>query len=489
MHLPALPTELVPFFNFIVSNITIVASLVTILIVFIEYRRFNNERNQEEREKGNLGVERRRLTEVNIKVKNKLNVTNLQKTTIDEYPFTVFYLQLKNEGDGPVDIWASLVSSRVLSSTQKPGIGKRSRDVEWSDYKKFFWNESTTQDIFAGTSTTKNMVADIGHFVRLSSNEESTLRRIDGINNPPTLSAQSPITVMYRVFVVARGYPLGEILRQLGGGPPDPLQNVNKNQLQFRTIAQPTYARWRSVQQALLNLNRVSFRIATGESDPLGRLIEPDAWRFFLLSHEDFTDPATMQALKDSASKVLEQYPDYILGDNFQQDPNFKVLQSQCETLLSDMIAKWKKLLLVIKECQNYQINYQNMPYETITIANRLKLPTGKMKRNLHETIPNEGYPMRIWVDEEYQAKWLKYMEEGYIISRPFPRQERSWYTLYIKKRPIKQISADDIPADPRVLEPFVMRSHYFLETIDSSPKADDQQSDAPDSNSETQKR
>jgi hypothetical protein len=52
-----------------------------------------------------------------------------------------------------------------------------------------------------------------------------------------------------------------------------------------------------------------------------------------------------------------------------------------------------------------------------------------------------------IKTDPAHQSLWLAYLREGYLISKPFPRQGKSkdYY------------DADDIPDDPRDLEPYVM--------------------------------
>lgn len=147
---------------------------------------------------------------------------------------------------------------------------------------------------------------------------------------------------MYKVFMVARGYPLGEILRQLGGGPPEPATNVRRELLQFQTLAQPNYRRWQLVQQAMINLNRLVVRIATYEepppapaapaqtaptaaeaaaatamrleriADPLGLITEPDAWRIFLLHHWeliDNDDDAAPESLPEKLRKLALTKP------------------------------------------------------------------------------------------------------------------------------------------------------------------------------------
>jgi hypothetical protein len=112
------------------------------------------------------------------------------------------------------------------------------------------------------------------------------MRRLDAIHDHTALARLQTVNLMYRVFAVARGYSLGEILRQLGGGPPDPAVNARRELLQIQRLAQPNYRRWLAVQQALINLNRFAFRLAIFDpehpetsQDPLGVLVDPNAWR------------------------------------------------------------------------------------------------------------------------------------------------------------------------------------------------------------------
>lgn len=148
------------------------------------------------------------------------------------------------------------------------------------------------------------MLARPTHYIRLAAHERGALRRIDAVNDVNIFSREAPLHLMYRVFIVMRGYSLGEILCQLGGGPLDPLQNVDLNQVQFRALAQPNYTRWQAVQRALLHLNRLAFRLATNEHDPLGKLTEQDAWRFFLLHHEEFASVDAHERLKQATALV-----------------------------------------------------------------------------------------------------------------------------------------------------------------------------------------
>ena len=91
-----------------------------------------------------FGIERRRLSEVNLKVKHNVRLIRVREKTQKRAPasqqeqgaFTVLRMPLKNIGDSPIDILGMLASVRTLTYQQwENGIGARSRAVEWSDYR------------------------------------------------------------------------------------------------------------------------------------------------------------------------------------------------------------------------------------------------------------------------------------------------------------------------------------------------------------------
>lgn len=152
---------------------------------------------------------------------------------------------------------------------------------------------------------------------------------------------QASLNILYRVFLVIRSYPLGEILRHLGKGPPDPLLNVNQQPLQFQTLAQPDCRRWRSVQHALLNLNRLAFRVATGVEDPLGRLREQDAWRFFLLHHPEFVTRDILERLRAATALLEAHFPRRVLPPTYTHDGRFAEVHEYCRGQLRPMMDAW----------------------------------------------------------------------------------------------------------------------------------------------------
>lgn len=488
-----------PIFTVLSANSTLVL-IVTVLGVavggvalFLDYR---NDR----RANDTFGIERRRLSEVNLKVKHNVRLIRVREKTQKQEPasqreqgaYMVLRMPLKNIGDGPIDILGMLASARTLTYEQwENGIGARSRDVEWSDYHTSYWNrKDISHNVFAGLSTTKSLVNATDNFTRLAAKEYGAMRRLDAVVGMRALHEAQAIHVMYRVFAVARGYSLGEILRQLGGGPPDPATNVRQELLQFQRLAQPNYRRWSALQKALINLNRFAFRLAIFDvdhlttdtdpdkdplhaHDPLGALVTPDAWRLFLLRHWEFIDdgshapeglpskyekpfrlpPGGMKRASEIAEKA---FPNRRLPDVWDNETKRKIrdVHAQCARELAPFVEAWKRLLADIQRCE------ANDPDD--------------FKGRLPKGCPNEGYPRMIHGDSEYRERWFALMKEGYLVSKPFQRSRIHIGFIRAGGRH-RNLSKVDIPEDPRVLEPFVMRTYYFLDTLTERELKDEQ--------------
>jgi hypothetical protein len=453
----------------------------------------------ERRARATFSIERRRLSEVNIRLEYSLHLTPVTRDAAGvAKSHMILHLPLRNIGDGPVDILALLISSRLLSARGKAGVGSRSRDVAWDDYERLYWSDHSEGVPFAGISTTKHVVSSPDDYIRLSAKEEGVLRRIDAVSDFNALTQSRGLVVMYRVFAVARGYPLGEILRQLGGGPPDPSVNVEQGRLQFQGLAQPDYHRWRTVQQALFNLNRLAFRLAIydddaadpaadpdASADPLGILADQDAWRIFLLHHWEFVDEATAapdkwrqrkvgrkgSPLPDFTTKLQdmtevmkrEWYPDLVLPPDWHRDhERLRPAQAYCRTELAEFVVLWRRMRMTIAACQAYR-----------------RTP------GTWEPYADDGYPALIHHaphyrhklgaealrELDYAGRWFALMQEGYLVSKPFQRRRRIG-RLRVRGRTLlrgiplwrrRGYDHHDIPEDPRSLEPFVMRTHYLL--------------------------
>jgi hypothetical protein len=446
------------------------------------------EVRKEQRGEQRLATEQRRVAEVNVSVDNSLLLTEPAtdpKEAERETPFSVFSLSLTNDGDGPVDILASLGASRIMSSKYRFGIGLHTRDVEWEDHQPYFWNQGVEKDeqgnerrpLFTGNSTTRTMVSADDDFMRLAPHEHGTLQRIDAVNDTVQLVNRAPIYMLYRVFLVARGYPLGEILRQLGAVPPVLLDSVRDELLNFQAVAQPVYATWRAVQEALLNLSRMAFKVASEEDDALGHLANPDAFRFFLLRHKDFIgevigSDGRATTMDEVAGEFWAQYASqYHLPTRNQlprdfgankADPIYQQAHQHCSARLDSFLKNWESLKQVIRECDAYPVN-RNVGYPSGLIKNELPRPTG---------CPDEGYPVRVHTDPVYQRLWLDLLNDGYLITKPFPPHHEAQAGSSASST--GYFAGSDIPPDPRILEPFVMRVHYFRVTlnVDASLKS-----------------
>ena len=148
-------------------------------------------------------------------------------------------------------------------------------------------------------------------------------------------------------------------------------------------------------------------------------------------------------ALMDETTRIIaEQYfPDLIVPDNFATDTQisnrYADARNLCYDALRSVVTSWTSLATAIDEAKVYRTN---------GYAGRFTpLPTAEQKH--YEITPDDGYPVRIHTDKAYRDRWLFYLQEGYLISKPFPRQGMG----------SDEYDAQDIPDDPRDLEPFVV--------------------------------
>jgi hypothetical protein len=379
-----------------------------------------------------------------------------------------------------------LVSARVLTGLGVLGEGTSSRDLGWEDYQQFPWNYPVSpkgelkmgdinplepDSLLRGFSTTRLLTISPDQFPRLAVQENLELLRIEAVRNNSPQPRSETAYLVHRIFIIARGYTLGEILRQLGGRPRDPLRSVHRELLQFQPLAQPNYFRWSQVQKALFNINRFAFRLATGEADPLGLLASPDAWRLFLLHHWDFIDaddvaPSSCpkkyrySKLAVTTTEIKKHvidtwYPDQVLPSDWYSTlegrQTYLEASAYCKQQLQPLVERWEKLKRLIEQAQQYPEH---------AAENRVSLRRLGSPRSFD--VPREWYPQLIHRDDaegkEHRERWFALMQEGYLISRPAPR--RGWRRI---ARLIKPYSINDIPGDPRVLEPFVMRTRFYL--------------------------
>lgn len=221
--------------------------------------------------------------------------------------FSIFRLEIENIGAGPVDIWGCLVAARELNA----GDHRESwgGNIEWNDLDPYYFD--TLNPAFAplaGISNTRHIVYSQEDYVTLDPNEKDTLTRIDRIE--PVTSYR---TLLYRVFLVGRGY----------GG----------NVMEKRDI----FA-WQRLQQALFNISGPSFRILFDEDDPLDLVADRDGWRCFMLYHMAFTD--------DARDKKGWTYIDYLnakLEGSWGAAVTEEQVREYCREQLAGVADHWRR--------------------------------------------------------------------------------------------------------------------------------------------------
>jgi hypothetical protein len=148
---------------------------------------------------------------------------------------------------------------------------------------------------------------------------------------------------------------------------------------------------------------------------------------------------ANVQDVTTSMEKLTQEIkqhylPDLIVPDNFSTNSSYCAARTKCYDELQSVVQSWTRLMKLINDCRDYRM----------TAAAIGSVPTGQGE---HGVAADDGYVHMIKTDSVQQNLWLAYLREGYLISKPFPRQgkSRDYY------------DADDIPDDPRDLEPYVM--------------------------------
>ncbi len=362
-------------------------------------------------------IRRRRLADQNIDLKAKVKLLYKHDYPIDDggirrignaiEPFVVGVFDLRNTGDGPVDLLAALVSGRELSPEHRLGLGRLGRDVVWTDLKRYDWNEGYDQNssapLLRGLSTTKQVLYAADQLIRLDPAEHEALNRVDYLENVDKLYERGHLNLVYKAFLVVLNYPLDLLYEQFD-------QRRHKGGPQIvQALGSPDFRRWRAIQRALETINSLPFRLALeqcdkeareerGESatryyarDPLGRLASPDAWRCFLLYHWDFNTldgyegsaPRSAPALFDEEVRAakrqevaipsIESVRTFITKQsNFNiYDPamdtadNRRAAQEYCRKELAFLVRAWEKLNTVIDHCESHQEGFAKMVSDT----------------------------------------------------------------------------------------------------------------------------
>lgn len=116
---------------------------------------------------------------------------------------------------------------------------------------------------------------------------------------------------------------------------------------------------------------------------------------------------------------------------------------------MAPFLAARERLIEAIQRCEGYPAN------------------TSTTRRN----VPEEAYPRLIHSDDEYRERNLALLREGYLVSKPFARKRVRLGKRFSILGTRRHYGPGDIPDDPRVLEPYMIRTHYYLETVDLENK------------------
>jgi hypothetical protein len=213
---------------------------------------------------------------------------------------------LENVGEGTVDILACLVAGRELER-QGEEVLSEGRDAQWDDLTRHYWNDGEAS-FSPGLSTTKHIVYAQDALARVKPHSRKTLARIDQVRD-----FQGEVYLLYRVFVAARRS--SRSVSDLEG--------------------------WTALQRALLNVNAPAFREASGETDPLGLVADPDGWRLFLHHHQRLADPK-FPALRAQADREQHAAADPVADPEAYEATRVRIDANLQEYCRHNLLPAWK---------------------------------------------------------------------------------------------------------------------------------------------------
>jgi hypothetical protein len=361
-----------------------------------------------------------------------------------------------------VDLLCCMAAGRELSNmgTRIHSMGAAGREVRWEDLPHFYWDEGFGSGaesdetspvlraegfLFRGISTTKNLPYSRYQLIRLDPGESEVLNRIDFVTDLHEFVQRAGINLVYKLFVVALGYPLGDIARQLGLSPLGPDTPAGARPLYLQELARPDFHRWARVQRALFLINRFTFRMALegleleagapgcySSYDPLGRLCEPVAFRCFLLHHWDFDEEgdAAPEGAPDpvgdtrrrnkSAGSPIETTDDVrahlqehlgIDDPRSNDGADYAGARAYCRDQLGVLTEAWVKLVTAIERCYQAGFTFKDL------------ISSG-----------------------EYKDRWRALQKEGYLFT-------------YLS-------DTAETPVEPEAIERFSMRTKYMLVNV-----------------------
>jgi hypothetical protein len=363
-------------------------------------------------------IQKRRLAENNLEVQVKAEILyhhgappsngNYRVGPATE-PYLVATLDTSNIGDGPIDLLACLVAGRELSTKNDMGMGRQGRDVVWTRLVTYNWNDpfppfdQSPTPLFRGLSTSKLVVYDPDHLMRLDAGEHQFLTRIDYLENLPKLYELGHVNLVYRIFTVVIGYPLDLFLslngdRKEAHGP----------------LASPDFHRWARIQHALATINHFPFRLALeklqdekkqeGDAtdyyayDPLGRLADPIAWRCFLIFHEDFDERLRSEDTFTQLRKKLQSVQDgatETVYDPIHGLETRRKAQDVCRAELAHLMTVWEDLIKTIEYCSQPNMGFMRLVNGPDETRDTSKARLQALCRKRWERLRREGYLYR----------------------------------------------------------------------------------------------
>lgn len=264
--------------------------------------------------------------------------------------FLIFRLNIRNIGDGPVDIWACLTAARELNVVHhREAWGG---NIEWEDLDPYYFDTPLPQGgKLAGISNTRHIVYSQDDYLQFDPKEEDTLTRIDRIDE-----VESDLTLLYRAFLVGRGY-------------------ANEQPSLDERPKRDVFAR-QQLQQAIFNISGPSFRILLGEDDPLNWVADRDGWQCFMLYHSAFTE--------DKRDEIGWTHIDWLNNDlegEWGRTHSEQEAKARCEQELAAEKTHWKRHWEVFKQavakCKMAKNGFADL-YKTNWKPNTENLPVGR---------------------------------------------------------------------------------------------------------------
>jgi hypothetical protein len=127
-------------------GLEVIIFAATVLSILLGILAANRERNRLKLDRDAAIIELRRLNEHTLTVDTTADFVFRRQDVSDSAgvsgetiaeTYVVATLKLSNCGDGPLDLFACMVTGREFTNAKQPAMGLYGRNVEWSDYKPY----------------------------------------------------------------------------------------------------------------------------------------------------------------------------------------------------------------------------------------------------------------------------------------------------------------------------------------------------------------